>query len=63
MANIMSMRPIASRFRAATSALPAIARTYSAWSVKSYEFIQTTEPRPGVGQSTSSSPLLLPINH
>jgi len=59
----MSMRPIASRFRAATSALPAIARTYSAWSVKSYEFIQTTEPRPGVGQSTSSSPLLLPINH
>jgi enoyl-CoA hydratase len=59
----MSMRPIASRFRAATSALPAIARTYSAWSVKSYEFIQTTEPRPGVGQSTSSSHLLLPVNH
>jgi enoyl-CoA hydratase len=54
---IRSLRPIASRFAASTSTLPTIARSYSAWSVKSYEFIQTTEPRPGVGQSKSRSAL------
>jgi len=72
MATFMSMRPVASRFRASTSALPAIARTYSAWSVKSYEFIQTTQPRPGVGQITLnrpkalnalSTPLITELNH
>lgn len=51
MLSLRSLRPIASQFRA--SALPAIARSYSAWPVKSYEFIETTEPRPGVGQSKS----------
>jgi len=59
MATFMSMRPIASRFRASTSALPTIARTYSAWAVKSYDFIETTEPRPGVGQITLNRPKAL----
>jgi len=69
---IRSLRPIASRFAASTSTLPTIARSYSAWSVKSYEFIQTTEPRPGVGQITLnrpkalnalSTPLIDELNH
>ena len=48
MSTIRAMRPIASRFSKQT--LPVI-RSYSA---SSYEFIETSEPRPGVGQSTSS---------
>ncbi|KAG4425224.1 hypothetical protein IFR04_001591 [Cadophora malorum] len=59
MNTIRSLRPIASQFRASTSALPTIARTYSAWPVKSYEFIETTEPRPGVGQITLNRPKAL----
>ncbi|RDL32121.1 ClpP [Venustampulla echinocandica] len=54
-----SMRPIASCFKTPTSALPCITRSSSAWSVKSYEFIQTTEPRPGVGQITLNRPKAL----
>ncbi|KAF8865803.1 enoyl-CoA hydratase [Acephala macrosclerotiorum] len=70
MLSLRSLRPIASQFRA--SALPAIARSYSAWPVKSYEFIETTEPRPGVGQITFnrpkalnalSTPLITELNH
>ncbi|KAJ5033542.1 uncharacterized protein L3040_008655 [Drepanopeziza brunnea f. sp. 'multigermtubi'] len=52
-----ALRPMASQFRA--SALPAISRSYSAWPEKSYEFIQTTEPRPGVGQITLNRPKAL----
>jgi len=72
MNTIRSLRPIASRFAASTSTLPTIARSYSAWSVKSYEFIKTTEPRPGVGQITLnrpkalnalSTPLIDELNH
>lgn len=47
MYSIRALRPLASQFTAST--LPALSRAYSA---KSYEFIQTSEPRPGVGQST-----------
>jgi enoyl-CoA hydratase len=50
MNTIRNLRPIASRF-AKTMDLPTVTRSYSAWAVKSYEFIETTEPRPGVGQS------------
>lgn len=57
MLSFRSLRPIASQFRA--SALPAIARSSSAWAVKSYEFIETTEPRPGVGQITLNRPKAL----
>jgi len=72
MLSLRSWRPIASQFRASSSALPAIARSSSAWSVKSYEYIQTTEPRPGVGQITLnrpkalnalSTPLIDELNH
>lgn len=70
-----ALRPVASKFKASSSTLPAItmaARSSSAWSVKSYEFIQTTEPRPGVGQITLnrpkalnalSTPLITELNH
>ncbi|KAK0099932.1 hypothetical protein ONS95_013246 [Cadophora gregata] len=59
MTAMRSLRPIASQFRAATSALPAIARAYSAGPAKSYEFIETSEPRPGVGQITLNRPKAL----
>ncbi|PBP24162.1 enoyl-CoA hydratase [Diplocarpon rosae] len=52
-----ALRPIPSHFKAST--LPAIARSYSVWSENSYEFIQTTEPRPGVGQITLNRPKAL----
>lgn len=67
-----AMRPIAFKFQGASSTLPTKARSYSAWSVKSYDFIQTTEPRPGVGQITLnrpkalnalSTPLITELNH
>jgi len=54
-----SLRPIASRFRMAESSLPIVTRSASAWAVKSYEFIETTEPRPGVGQITLNRPKAL----
>ncbi|KAL2068205.1 hypothetical protein VTL71DRAFT_16303 [Oculimacula yallundae] len=59
MNTIRTLRPMASRFRASTSPLPAIARTYSAGPAKTYEFIETSEPRPGVGQITLSRPKAL----
>jgi len=46
-----NLKPIASRFKMAAD-LPALTRSASAWAGKSYEFIETTEPRPGVGQSS-----------
>ncbi|TGO10502.1 hypothetical protein BTUL_0133g00090 [Botrytis tulipae] len=54
MYSIRALRPLASRFTAST--LPALSRAYSA---KSYEFIQTSEPRPGVGQITLNRPKAL----
>ncbi|TGO38308.1 hypothetical protein BHYA_0077g00110 [Botrytis hyacinthi] len=54
MYSIRALRPFASRFTAPT--LPALSRAYSA---KSYEFIQTSEPRPGVGQITLNRPKAL----
>ncbi|KAF7907577.1 uncharacterized protein EAF01_005163 [Botrytis porri] len=54
MYSIRALRPLASRFTAPT--LPALSRAYSA---KSYEFIQTSEPRPGVGQITLNRPKAL----
>ncbi|KAF5879593.1 putative enoyl- hydratase protein [Botrytis fragariae] len=54
MYSIRTLRPLASRFTAPT--LPALSRAYSA---KSYEFIQTSEPRPGVGQITLNRPKAL----
>lgn len=48
------MRPAASHIRAAPfqkTTLPQFVRAYS--SSKSYEYIQISQPRPGVGQGTS----------
>jgi enoyl-CoA hydratase len=48
-ANAMrSLRPAASRFQ--PSALPRLARAFSASARRSYEYIEVSEPRPGVGQ-------------
>ncbi|ESZ96044.1 enoyl-CoA hydratase [Sclerotinia borealis F-4128] len=52
MNSIRALKPFALRFTAST--LPALSRSYSAKS--SYKFIQTTEPRPGVGQITLNRP-------
>ncbi|TVY16623.1 putative mitochondrial enoyl-CoA hydratase [Lachnellula arida] len=51
------MRPMVSKFQPST--LPAVIRNASAWSEKSYEYIQATEPRPGVGQITLNRPKAL----
>ncbi|QSZ30918.1 hypothetical protein DSL72_000476 [Monilinia vaccinii-corymbosi] len=51
---IRALKPLASRFTAST--LPAFSRAYSD---KSYQFIQTSEPRPGVGQITLNRPKAL----
>ncbi|CZT13446.1 enoyl-CoA hydratase, mitochondrial precursor [Rhynchosporium agropyri] len=59
MNTMRALKPMASRFRASTSALPAITRAYSAEAAKSYEFIVTSEPRPGVGQITFNRPKAL----
>jgi hypothetical protein len=48
MNTLRSLRPVASRFQAA--ALPRVARPFSATAARHYEFIQTSEPKPGVGQ-------------
>ncbi|PSS18740.1 hypothetical protein M430DRAFT_42383 [Amorphotheca resinae ATCC 22711] len=58
MNTLRSLRPIASRF-SKQSTLPAITRSFSASPAKSYEFIETAEPRPGVGQITLNRPKAL----
>ncbi|CAG8951787.1 hypothetical protein HYFRA_00005591 [Hymenoscyphus fraxineus] len=56
-----TIRPMASHFKTSSSSLPALTltRSSSAWSVKTYEFIEVSEPRPGVGQITLSRPKAL----
>lgn len=46
---LRALRPAASRFQ--PSALPQVARSFSASARRSYEYIDVSEPRPGVGQS------------
>ncbi|KAI1246841.1 hypothetical protein MGN70_010724 [Eutypa lata] len=57
MNTLRSLRPLASRIQPCT--LPPIARPFSAAVGKSYEFIQTSEPKPGVGQVTLNRPKAL----
>lgn len=57
MNTLRSLRPLASRIQPCT--LPRIARPFSAAVGKSYEFIQTSEPKPGVGQVTLNRPKAL----
>jgi len=51
------MRPRVSQFR--SSALPRVTRSFSASASRSYEYIITSEPRPGVGQVTLNRPKAL----
>ena len=46
---LRALRPAASRFQ--PSSLPQVARSFSASARRSYEYIDVSEPRPGVGQS------------
>ncbi|RYP50354.1 hypothetical protein DL768_004119 [Monosporascus sp. mg162] len=54
---LRNLRPLASRIQPCT--LPRISRPFSATAHKSYEFIQTSEPKPGVGQVTLNRPKAL----
>lgn len=49
---LRNLRPVASRFQPNT--LPRVARSFSASARRSYEYIEVSEPRPGVGQGLSS---------
>jgi len=53
-----SLRPIASKFNMQPT-LPSVVRSFSATAGRSYEYIETTEPRPGVGQITLNRPKAL----
>ena len=46
---LRNMRTVASRFQ--PTSLPQVARSFSASARRSYEYIEVSEPRPGVGQS------------
>ncbi|KAL2164704.1 hypothetical protein VTH06DRAFT_3921 [Thermothelomyces fergusii] len=54
---LRSLRPVASRFQ--PSALPRIARSFSASARRDYEYIEVSEPRPGVGQVKLNRPKAL----
>ncbi|KAH6627738.1 ClpP/crotonase-like domain-containing protein [Chaetomium tenue] len=54
---LRGLRPMASRFQPNT--LPQITRSFSASARRSYEFIEVSEPRPGVGQITLNRPKAL----
>ncbi|RFU30582.1 hypothetical protein B7463_g5711, partial [Scytalidium lignicola] len=57
MNSLKAIRPITSRFK--PSALPTLITRPSSWSTRSYEYVQATEPRPGVGQITLNRPKAL----
>ncbi|SPQ25996.1 265e7705-22af-44e7-b5ce-60e6150c7e63 [Thermothielavioides terrestris] len=54
---LRAVRPMVSRFQ--PSSLPRIARNFSASARRSYEYIEVSEPRPGVGQVTLNRPKAL----
>ncbi|KAH6850381.1 ClpP/crotonase-like domain-containing protein [Chaetomium sp. MPI-CAGE-AT-0009] len=54
---LRGLRPMASRFQPST--LPQITRSFSASARRSYEYIEVSEPRPGVGQITLNRPKAL----
>jgi len=57
MNSITHVRPRLSSFR--TFTLPVVTRTFCASPPRNYEYIQTSEPRPGVGQVTLDRPKAL----
>lgn len=46
------MRPVAARVAFQRSTLPRVARAYSS---TTYEYIQVSQPKPGVGQGTNDT--------
>ncbi|KXX81113.1 putative enoyl-CoA hydratase, mitochondrial [Madurella mycetomatis] len=54
---LRTLRPVASRFQPAS--FPRVVRSFSASVARSYEYIQVSEPRPGVGQVTLNRPKAL----
>ncbi|KAL2140316.1 hypothetical protein VTI28DRAFT_3999 [Corynascus sepedonium] len=54
---LRGLRPVASRFQ--PNSFPQIARSFSASTRRSYEYIEVSEPRPGVGQVTLNRPKAL----
>ncbi|KAK4156039.1 ClpP/crotonase-like domain-containing protein [Chaetomidium leptoderma] len=54
---LRSLRPVASRVQPST--LPQVARSFSASARRSYDYIEVSEPRPGVGQITLNRPKAL----
>ena len=57
MNTLQCMRSRVSQFRPST--LPRVTRQFSASAKQNYEFILTSEPRPGVGQGKSFPPLFV----
>ncbi|KAL7626324.1 hypothetical protein AAE478_003096 [Parahypoxylon ruwenzoriense] len=57
MNTLRTLRPLASRIQPST--LPRAVRQFSITAARSYEFILTSEPRPGVGQVTLNRPKAL----
>ncbi|KAL2271821.1 hypothetical protein VTJ83DRAFT_1192 [Remersonia thermophila] len=60
-AALRNLRPVASRIQpsALPRVIPAASRSFSASASRSYEHIQVSEPRPGVGQVTLNRPKAL----
>ncbi|KAI1351668.1 ClpP/crotonase-like domain-containing protein [Xylaria sp. FL0043] len=57
MNTLKAMRPLASRLQPST--LPRVARTFSSTPARSYEYLLTSKPKPGVGQVTLNRPKAL----
>ncbi|KAK5627777.1 hypothetical protein RRF57_003492 [Xylaria bambusicola] len=57
MNSLRGMRPLASRLQPST--LPRVTRSFSSISARSYEYILTSKPKPGVGQVTLNRPKAL----
>ncbi|KAI0180498.1 ClpP/crotonase [Hypoxylon sp. FL1284] len=57
MNTLRTLRPLASRFQPCT--LPRTVRQFSASTARSYEYLTTSEPKPGVGQVTLNRPKAL----
>lgn len=62
MQSLRYVRPLASRLQPTT--LPRVSRSFSATARSNYEYIQVSEPKPGVGQGTmpSTPPLRRHVN-
>ncbi|KAI1110008.1 ClpP/crotonase-like domain-containing protein [Nemania sp. NC0429] len=57
MNSLRALRPVASRFQPST--LPSMTRLFSSTPARSYTYLQTSKPKPGVGQVTLDRPKAL----